>query len=152
MRKTAISFVLCAMLFALCSFAKAQQTGKIFRIGFLDNSTASGSAVLVDAFRQELSKLGWIEGRNITIEYRFAEQTPERLPELAADLVRRKVDLIVASGGPTPLAARGASSTIPIVMTSFPDPVGAGLVESLAQPGGNVSGLSSLAPELNTKR
>ena len=76
----------------------AQQTGKIFRIGFLDASTASGSAVLVKAFRQELSKLGWIEGKNITIEYRFAEQKRERLPELAADLVRLKVDLIVVSG------------------------------------------------------
>ena len=89
----------CAMLFALCSSAEAQQPGKIFRIGFLDGSTASGSAVLVDAFRQELSKLGWIEGKNITIEYRFAEQKVERLPELAADLVRLKVDLIVVSGG-----------------------------------------------------
>ena len=86
------------MLFALCSSAEAQQTGKIFRIGFLDPSTASGSAVLVEAFRQELSKLGWIEGKNITIEYRFAEQKPERLPELAADLVRLKVDLIVVTG------------------------------------------------------
>ena len=90
---------LCAWLVALCWSANAQQTGKIFRIGFLDPSTASGSAVLVDAFRQELSKLGWIEGKNITIEYRFAEQKPERLPELAADLVRRQVDLIVATGG-----------------------------------------------------
>ena len=134
------------------AFADAQQTGKVLRIGFLDPSTASGSAVLVEAFRQELRKLGWIEGKNITIEYRFAEQKPERMPELAADLVRLKVDLIVASGGPTPLAAKGATSTIPIVMTSFPDPVGAGLVASLARPGGNVTGLSGLQPELNTKR
>ena len=79
--------------------AEAQQTGKIFRIGFLDASTASGSAVLVEAFRQEMSKLGWIEGKNITIEYRFAEQKNERLPELAADLVRLKVDLIVVTAG-----------------------------------------------------
>ena len=106
----------------------------------------------MEAFRQELSKLGWIEGKNITIEYRFAEQKPERLPELAADLVRLKVDLIVVSGGPTPLAAKRATSTIPIVMTTSADPVGAGLVASLARPGGNVTGLSSLAPELNTKR
>jgi len=90
------SFALCAMLFALCSFAQAQQTGKVPRIGFLDNSTASGIAVLLEAFRQELSKLGWIEGKNITIEYRFAEHKRERVPELAADLVRLKVDLIVA--------------------------------------------------------
>src|SRR5436190_16870272 len=86
-----------AVLFALCSSASAQQTGKIFRIGFLDLSTASGMAVLVDAFRQELSKLGWIEGKNITIEYRFAEGKFERLAELAADLVRLKVDLIMVT-------------------------------------------------------
>src|SRR5262245_37124886 len=94
------------LLFTIC--AHAQQTGKVFRIGFLDNSTASGIAVLLEAFRQEMSKLGWIEGKNITIEYRFAEQKNERLAELAADLVRLKVDLIVASGGPTPLAAKRA--------------------------------------------
>jgi len=150
--KQFLLFVLSTLFLAAVNPTHAQQPGKIFRIGFLDNSTASGSAVLVDAFRQELRKLGWIEGKNITIEYRFAEQTPERLPELAADLVRLKVDLIVASGGPTPLAAKGASSTIPIVMTSFPDPVGAGLIASLARPGGNVTGNSGLAPELITKR
>ena len=98
MKKKITVLTLCAMLFALCSSADAQQPGKVSRIGFLDTSTASGSAVLVEAFRQELSKLGWIEGKNITIEYRFAEQKPERLPELAADLVRLKVDLIVVSG------------------------------------------------------
>src|SRR5215813_2465044 len=152
MKRKITVLALSAMLFALCHSVEAQQTGKIFRIGFLDPSNASGMAVLVGAFRQELSKLGWIEGKNITIEYRFAEQKLERLPELAADLVRLRVDLIVASRGPTPLAAKGATSTIRIVMTSFPDPVGAGLVASLARPGGNVSGLSSLAPELNTKR
>ena len=132
--------------------ADAQQTGKIFRIGFLDPSTASGSAVLVDAFRQELSKLGWIEGKNITIEYRFAEAKAERLPELAADLVRLKVDLIVVTGTPSALAAKSATTTIPIVMTSAGDPVGSGLVASLARPGGNVTGLSNLVTELNTKR
>ena len=132
--------------------AEAQQTGKIFRIGFLDSSTASGSAALLEAFRQELSKLGWIEGKNITIEYRFAEQKNERLPELAADLVRLKVDLIVVSGTAPALAAKNATTTIPIVMTNAGDPVTAGLVASLARPGGNVTGLSSLSPELNTKR
>ena len=132
--------------------ADAQQTGKIFRIGFLDSSTASGMAVLVDAFRQELSKLGWIEGKNIAIEYRFAEQRNERLPELAADLVRLKVDLIVVTAGPSALAAKGATTTIPVVMANVGDPVGAGLIVSLARPGGNVTGLSSLAVELNTKR
>jgi putative ABC transport system substrate-binding protein len=151
MKKKIPVFTLCAMLFALCLPADAQQPGKIFRIGFLDNSTASGSAVSLETFRQELSKLGWIEGRNITIEYRFAEQKVERLPELAAELVRLKVDLIVASGGPTPLAAKEATNTIPIVMTSAPDPVGSGLVASLARPGGNITGTASLTPELNTK-
>ena len=153
MKKKITLLLLCAILFALCcSAADAQQTGKVPRIGFLDTSTASGSAVLMEAFRQELSKLGWIEGKNITIEYRFAEQKPERLPELAADLVRLKVDLIVVAGGPTALAAKRATTTIPIVMTNSADPVGAGLVASLARPGGNVTGNSSLSPELNTKR
>ncbi len=132
--------------------AWAQQTGKVPRIGYLDSSNASGSAVLVDAFRQELSKLGWIEGKNITIEYRFAEQKQERLPELAADFVRLTVDLIVVTDTPSVLAAKKATTTIHIVMTNPGDPVGAGLVASLARPGGNVTGLASLGPELNTKR
>jgi len=127
-------------------------TAKIFRIGFLDSSTVSGSAVLVDAFRQELSKLGWIEGKNIVIEYRFAEHKNERLPELAEDLVHLKVELIVASGTAPALAAKSATTTIPIVMTNIGDPVTTGLVASLARPGGNVTGLASLSPELNTKR
>ena len=130
----------------------AQQQGKIFRIGFLDTSTASGSAVLVDAFRQELSKVGWIEGKNITIEYRFAEQKPERLPELAADLVRLNVDLIVTTGDPQVSAAKKATNTIPIVMANAADPVGRGQIASLARPGGNVTGLSNLGIELITKR
>ena len=88
MRKNVIALALSAMLFALCASVKAQQAGKIFRIVYLDPSTASGSAVLLDAFRQEMSRLGWMEGNNIAIEYRFAEQKPERLPELAADLAR----------------------------------------------------------------
>jgi ABC-type uncharacterized transport system substrate-binding protein len=150
--KAVFCFALCAMLFALCASAQAQQTGKIFRIGFLDSSTASGSAVLVEAFLQELSKLGWIEGKNIAIEYRFAEQKPERLPELAADLVRLKVDLIVVTSSVPALAAKKGTTTIPIVMVAGGDPVGAGLVASLARPGGNVTGFSSLGPELNTKR
>jgi putative ABC transport system substrate-binding protein len=134
------------------SFADAQQTGKIFRIGYLDSGTASSMAALLEVFRQELSKLGWIEGKNITIEYRFAEQKPERIPELAADLVRLKVDLILVTGAPLALAAKNATTTIPIVTTTTGDPVGAGLVASLARPGGNVTGLSSLVPELNSKR
>jgi len=152
MRKRIFSFALSALLFALCAAVEAQQTGKVFRIGILDPSTASGSAVFWEALRQELSKLGWIEGKNIAIEYRFAEQKPERLPELAADLVRLKVDLIVVAGTPTALAAKNATTAIPIVMINIPDPVGLGLVASLARPGGNVTGLAALAPELNTKR
>ena len=132
--------------------ATAQQPTKVPRIGFLDASTASGSAILLEAFRQELSKLGWIEGKNINIEYRFAEQKPEHAPELAADLVRLKVDLIVVTAGPPALAAKKATTTIPIVMTTSTNPVGEGLVASLARPGGNVTGLSGLASELNTKR
>src|SRR5262249_14294327 len=120
MKKRITLWLLATLFLANVSLANAQQTGQIFRIGFLVNSTASGMAVIVDAIRQELSKLGWIEGKNITIEYRFAEQKLERLPELAADLVRLKVDLIVASGGPTPSAAK-ATSTIPIVITSVAD-------------------------------
>jgi len=152
MSKKVQCLTLFALLFALSLPVDAQQTGKIFRIGFLDSSTASGSAVLLEAFRQELSKLGWNEGKNIAFEYRFAEQKPERLPELVADMVRLKVDLIVSSSTPAALAAKSATTTIPIVMASGGDPVGAGLVASLARPGGNVTGFSGLGTELNTKR
>jgi putative ABC transport system substrate-binding protein len=152
MTKKIILLALCSLLLAPCSPAEAQQPGKIFRIGFLEASTASGTAVLWDTLREELTKFGWIEGKNITIEYRFAEQKPERLPELAVDLVRLKVDLIVTTGGPTLSALKKATVTIPIVMTNSADPVGAGLVASLARPGGNVTGLSALSPELITKR
>jgi putative ABC transport system substrate-binding protein len=153
MKKAAVPSILVAVvLLALGVTAEAQQPGKIFRIGFLDGSTAAGMAGLVDAFRQELSKLGWTEGKNITIEYRFAEQKRERVPELAAELVRLKVDLIVTSGTPPATAAKKATTAIPIVMTNVGDPVGAGLIGSLARPGGNVTGLSSLGIELNTKR
>jgi len=152
MKRKITVLALSAMLFALCGSVDAQQPVKIFRIGFIDSGTAAGSAVLWEAFRQELSKLGWIEGKNITVGYRFAEGKSDRLPELAADLVRLKVDLIVTSGGPTALAAKSATTTIPIVMTSAADPVGIGLIASLARPGGNVTGLSSLGAELNTKR
>jgi putative ABC transport system substrate-binding protein len=139
-------------LLATAPSAVAQQPGKLFRIGILDSSTASGVAVLLDAYRQEQTKLGWIEGKTITIEYRFAEGKPERRAELAADLVRLKVDLIVVTDTPTALAAKSATTTIPIVMASVSNPLGAGLVASLARPGGNVTGFSNLALELNTKR
>jgi putative ABC transport system substrate-binding protein len=148
-----LSLALCSLLLAPCSTVEAQQTGKIFRIGFLDAGTATGSASLVKAFLHELSKLGWIEGKNITIEYRYAENKgQERLPELASELVRLKVDLIVVAGGGPVSAAKKATTTIPIVMASTGDPVGQGHVASLARPGGNVTGLSSFGPELITKR
>ena len=151
-RKSLVRILLCTILLALCVPAYAQQAGKIFRIGFLDGSTASGNAGLVDVFRQELNKLGWIEGKNIAIEYRFAEQKNERLPELAADLVRLKVDVIVVTSGPTALVAKKATTSIPIVMANSGDPVGEGIVASLARPGGNITGLSSIQFELATKR
>ena len=152
MKRNITVLALSAMLLALCGSVDAQQTGKVARIGFLDVSTASGMAGLLDAFRQELSKLGWIEGKNIAIEYRFAEQKNERLPELAADLVRLKVDLILVSSTPPAVAAKSATTTIPIVMAASADPVAGGVVASLARPGGNVTGNSSLAPELASKR
>jgi putative tryptophan/tyrosine transport system substrate-binding protein len=131
---------------------QAQQPAKILRIGFLDSSTASGSAVLVESFRQEMRKLGWTEGKNIAIEYRFAQQKRDRLPELAADLVRLKVDLIVVVATPAALAVKKATTTIPVVMATAADPVGVDLVASLARPGGNITGNSALSPELNSKR
>jgi ABC-type uncharacterized transport system substrate-binding protein len=152
MGRRLVVFVCLLLTVLLPTAPEAQQSGKIFRIGFLDSSTASGMAVLVNAFRQELSKLGWIEGKNIAIEYRYAEGQPKRQPEFAADLVRLKVDLIVVTRGPILSAVKKATSTIPIVMTNAADPVGEGLIASLARPGGNVTGLSSLAPELITKR
>jgi ABC-type uncharacterized transport system substrate-binding protein len=152
MKKKIKVLALCAMLFAFSYSASAQQSTKVPRIGFLDNSTASGIAVLSEAFRQELSKLGWIEGKNIAIEYRFSELKAQRLPELAADLVRLNVDLIVTTGEPPARAAKSATTTIPIVMANAGDPVGSGFVASLARPGGNVTGLSNLGTELNSKR
>ena len=153
MKAKILVYALLTLSLTSVHLAEAQQTGKVSRIGFLDPSTASGSAVLLGTFWQELSKLGWIEGKNINIEYRFAESKGiKRLPELAADLVRLKVDLIVVTDTPSALAAKSATTTIPIVMASVAGPVGAGLVASLARPGGNVTGLSNLGTELNTKR
>jgi ABC-type uncharacterized transport system substrate-binding protein len=152
MKSKSVFWLLMTVLLTTTPPVDAQQPGKISHIGVLDTSTPSGSAVLVDAFRQELNKLGWIEGKNITIEYRFAKQKQERLLELAAELVRLKVDLIVASETPPAVAAKKATTTIPIVIATSSDPVGAGLVASLARPGGNVTGNSSLAVELTTKR
>jgi putative tryptophan/tyrosine transport system substrate-binding protein len=153
MKKKITVFALsAAMLFAPCGSLDAQQTAKVARIGYLESGTDSGSAILIEVFRQELSKLGWIDGKNIIIEQRFDDQKPERLPELAAELVRRKVDLIVVGGNNAALAAKKATATIPIVMASSGPAVELGLVASLARPGGNITGFASLSTDLNTKR
>jgi putative tryptophan/tyrosine transport system substrate-binding protein len=116
--------------------ATAQQAGRVYRIGLLTQSSASSSAHIVEAFRQQLRDLGYVEGQNIIIEYRYADGKAERLPDLAADLVELKVDVIVAGGTPAPLAAKHATQTIPIVMAAAGDPVGTGLVTNLARPEG----------------
>jgi putative ABC transport system substrate-binding protein len=143
---------LCFLLFAVAAPASAQQPKKMARIGYLAAGRENARTGLSTAFRQEMSKLGWIEGKNIAIEYRFAEQKPERLPELAADLVSLKVDLIVVTTASSVLAAKKATTIIPIVMASSADPVALGLVASLARPGGNITGNATLSPELTTKR
>jgi putative ABC transport system substrate-binding protein len=140
------------LLLAFVRFAEAQQPKKVPRIGFL--STVSPAALLArtEAFRQGLRELGYVEGKNIVIEYRSAEGKTERLPELAAELVRLKVELIVTAGSTSTRLVKEATSTIPVVMAFDDDPVGNGFVASLARPGGNITGLSSLAPELSGKQ
>ena len=152
MMKAGVLSILFVVLLAVAVIADAQQPGKVARIGYVDSSTASDSTVRLEAFLREMRKLGWSEGKNIAIEYRYAEGKRDRFPELAAELVRLKVDLIVVEGTGLALAAKSATTTIPIVVTTVGDPVGAGLVASLARPGGNVTGLASLTPQLNTKR
>ena len=132
--------------------ADAQRPGKVPRIGYLGYSSAALEPHLVGAFRQGLRDLGHVEGQNIVIEYRWAEGKLDRFPDLVADLVRLKVDVIVTAGTPGALAAKQATRTIPIVMASSADPVGTGLVASLARPGGNVTGLASISSELAGKR
>ena len=132
--------------------AGAQQPAQVPRIGLLSSFFPSDSARWHEAFRQGLHDLGWVEGKNISIEYRIAEGRIDRLPDLAADLVRLKVDIIVAATTPESLAAKRATRAIPIVMASVGDPVAAGLAESLARPGGNITGLSQMGPDLVGKR
>jgi putative tryptophan/tyrosine transport system substrate-binding protein len=132
--------------------AAAQQPARIPRIGILAGASASNVSPRVEAFRQRLRELGYVEERNIVIEYRYAEGKRERLPDLAAELVRLKVDVIVAFSPAAILAAKNASPTIPIVFASVGDPVGDGLVSSLARPGGNITGLSAMSPDLDGKR
>ena len=132
--------------------AHAQQPTKVTPIGYLTGASLSGQLARIEAFHQGLRELGYVEGKNIVIEYRYAEGKLDRLPALAAELVRLKVAVIVTGGGVITRAAKEATSTIPIVMTSDPDPVGSGFVASLARPGGNITGLSNFATELSGKR
>jgi len=132
--------------------AQAQQPTKVPQIGYLGGVSLSANTARHEAFRQGLRELSYVEGKNILIDWRSADGKLDRLPALAAELVRRKVDIIVTSGGGATRAAKAATSTIPIVMTNDPDPVADGIVASLARPGGNITGLSTLAPELNGKR
>lgn len=147
-------FILLTGSATLCSFsALAQQAGKVPRIGYLRVTSPSDRPPLLDTFRQGLRELGWIEGQNIVIDYRFAEGRLDRLPDLAAELVRLKVDVIVSLGTQGVTAAKNATKTIPIVMIGVRDPVGVGLIASLARPGGNITGVSGSAGlEIVTKQ
>jgi ABC-type uncharacterized transport system substrate-binding protein len=154
MKKISIRLALCAMLFALCVSADAQQPKKVPRIGYLSLVHPAREAARSEGVRLALRELGYMEGQNIATEYRYSEGKSDRLPELAAELVRLKVDMIVVAGGdPWIRAAKNATKTIPIVMTGGgSDPVEAGFIESLARPGGNVTGLTFLNRELGGKR
>src|SRR5688572_17647005 len=154
MKRTIIFLALCAVLFALCGSAEAQQPKKVSRIGYLSSFHPASESARSEGIRLALRELGYIEGQNIATEYRYAEGKRERMSELSAELVRLKVDIILTAGGTGIIqAAKNATKTIPIVMTGGgSDPVEAGLVESLARPGGNVTGLSTLARELAGKR
>jgi ABC-type uncharacterized transport system substrate-binding protein len=153
MRKAGVLSTLVAwVVLAVGVTAEAQQPTKMPRLGHLSTTFPSTSPARIEAFRQGLHQLGYVEGKNIVIEWRYAEGKPDRLPALAAELVRLKVDVIV-TGGPVPTrAAKETTSTIPIVMEQDSDPVGSGFVASLARPGGNITGLATLAPELSGKQ
>jgi ABC-type uncharacterized transport system substrate-binding protein len=144
--------MLATAMLAFVNLSEAQQATKIPRIGLLLTGTLSSSSYSLEAFRNGLRDLGYVEGKNILVEYRYAEGKPDRLPSLAAELVRLKVDVIVTTGTPPSQAAKTATTTIPIVMALISDPVGAGLVASLARPGGNITGLSSVSQDLSGKR
>ena len=152
MDRKAIIVLLVGLTLVYVHLAEAQQAGKIPRIGYLGGATPAALSVRLDAFRQGMRKLGYVQGKNIVIEYRYAEGELDRLPVLAAELVRLKVDVIVAGGPQATRAAKEATITIPIVMTFDNDPVGNGFVVSLARPGGNVTGLSTLYPEISGKQ
>jgi putative ABC transport system substrate-binding protein len=132
--------------------ARAQQSAKVPRVGFMGNSTEALEANLVGPFREGLRELGYEEGRNVDVEYRWAEGKYERFPALIAELLAARVDVIVTAGTPAAIAVKKVTSTVPLVMVAVGDPVGTGLVPSLARPGGNLTGLSSIAPDLEGKR
>jgi ABC-type uncharacterized transport system substrate-binding protein len=150
MSKTIMSLALSTLLSALCFTVAAQQLEKIPRIGYLDG--ASLSAARMEAFREGLRELGYIDGKNIMIEWKSADGKVDRLAALVAELARLKVAVIVSAGATGTRTAKQATTTIPIVMAQDPDPVGNGLVASLARPGGNITGLSSLTADLSGKR
>jgi ABC-type uncharacterized transport system substrate-binding protein len=152
MRKRFVPFTLSALLFALSFPAWAQQSKKISRIGYLSVLSPSSDSARIEAFRKGLAELGYIEGQNIAIEARYTEGKLDRLPDLAAELVRLNVDVIVAGGSTAIRATKNAAKLIPIVMAHGSDPVELGYVASLARPGGNITGLTHLAPELGGKR
>ena len=153
MSKSGFGFVLGAMFFALgFAGAEAQQAAKVYRIGLLSARSPSSDSTGAEAFRQGLSELGYVEGKNIILDYRYAEGKFERLPDLAAELVHLKVDVILTLGVPPTRAAKQVTTTIPIVMAGGSDPVRTGLIASFARPGGNVTGLSDLNVDLITKR
>jgi ABC-type uncharacterized transport system substrate-binding protein len=144
--------LLAGFLFTAPLAAEAQAPAKVPRIGFLTSLSPTESAISLESFRQGLRELGYVDGKTIAIEFRFAEHRPERLPALAADLVRLKVDVIVTGGPPAPEAAKQATSTIPIVFAVTGDPVAEGLVARLARPGGNITGLATIAADLVAKQ
>jgi len=147
------AFIVTATAILVAPFtADAQQAAKVPRIGFLGNSTAALEANLVGPFREGLRDLGYVEGRNVLIEYRWAEGRYERFPALIAELIAPRVDVIVTAGTPATLAVKKATTSIPLVMVAVGDPVATGLVASLGQPGGNITGLTSIAPEMEGKR
>ena len=152
MRITPITILVVALSLDLAYFAQAQQPTKVPRIGCLYAGSPSTQSARIEAFRQGLRELGYVEGENIIIEYRYSEGNYDRLPALAAELVRLKVDIIITGGAPATVAAKEATVMIPIVMTQVGDPVGSGFVASLARPGGKVTGLANFAPELSGKR
>jgi ABC-type uncharacterized transport system substrate-binding protein len=152
MKKKFNVLTLCAVLLALCSSTQAQQSSKIHRIGFLVPASFSAIEARAEAFRQGLRELGYVEGKNIVIEYRYADGKFDRLSELAAELVRLNVDVIVTVGGQSTRPAKETTSTIPIVMANDPDPVATGFVASLARPGGNITGLTAISSDLAGKR